>query len=221
MSADTVGEMLGLGNSEASRVIPEAMKIEAQSLEDWVAQLKRLGETQKASLFQSMRAARSMRLVSMQIPKEWFGGKNNLEDMVSIGVRGIGRANIVQLSVLNEKASALFSESVSKEFLLWIQTKSGNAGIRAAIAIPEIQKTTATDHRTELGKSLAQLSKELQKQNVAVLWSVEDENMLPAEVNQSAPTHINVILGSDVSVRPEDGKGYRVQLHPGLSERVR
>ncbi|MFH1239744.1 MAG: hypothetical protein V1672_00845 [Candidatus Diapherotrites archaeon] len=188
-----------------------------KSLKEIVDRIKEVNCEGDFSEFQKLRAVRLLRLIDLRYP-ELFDGENDVAEISKNWFRGIGRAGIVKLSDIDERASLIIVQSLLKGILEYYKKEGPTKGIKSVIVIPEADKIINSQNENSMSKNIANDLDELGKYGVAYVLGAHKNSDLTRKIIGSAEAKLSIIRENDVGVELKDRKQYRVLVRPSLSE---
>lgn len=188
-----------------------------KSINEIVERVKQIETEGDFSEFQQLRAVRLLRLIDLRYP-ELFSGENDIAEISKNWFRGIGRAGIVKLSEIDERASLIIVQSVIRGILNYYKKEGPAKGIKSAIIIPEADKIINSQNENSLSKNIANDLDELGKYGVAYVLSADKKSDFSRKILGSAEAKLSIIRDNDIGVELKDRKQYRVLIRPSLSK---
>ena len=211
-------ELFAAGDGIASDTIIKIIdERNFKSIKEIVDRIKEVECGGDFSDFQKLRSVRLLRLIDLRYP-ELFDGKNDIAEISKNWFRGIGRAGIVKLSEIDERASLIIVQSLVRGILEYYKKEGPTKGIKSVIVIPEADKLINSQNENSLSKNIANDLDELGKYGVAYVLGANKNSDLSKKIIGSAEAKLSIIRDNDVGVQLKDRKQYRVLIRPSLSE---
>ncbi len=187
-----------------------------RGLEDLMLQVKTFYPTDRIPASKINRAVRMLAVMDSRY-QGLFAGQNDIEEISKNWFKAIGRAGLVHLEGLDDRARLLVVHNLLKGLMKTYQARGGRERIKSFVFLPEAKELLARDNQDPFAKEIAQLLATLPDYGVGVAVSVDKEIDLAPVYAGSLEARLEIVSGNDCGVNLKGRKNYRVLLRPGLS----
>jgi len=210
-------EIFGFTGNAASKKISEIIKEQKPASIKEIE--KKLGEAESKGDFneyQRHSALRFLALVESMYPK-LIGKKIDVEKFSKGGVKGIGRANIIHLENLDDRAKLIVLNSLTNCLYRHFSEKGSSKELKAIVFLPSALELISIESHNAMTQEIIENFEKLEKYGIGFVLEAEKESELPEKIRENAEARIVSVKGADAGIHLKNHKPYRVYLRPGLS----
>jgi len=210
-------DAFGVGENIVSNTIVELVSEgKLTSIQDLLKKVQTIKTGGDWNEFQKRKAMRVLKIMDLRYPN-LFDGENKIEEIAKIWVKGIGRAGIVLLEGLDNRATLLVLQSLIAGMKEHFKKKGSSKKLRAIIVIPSAQNLMPTEGGI-LQKQIIEDIIEMRDYGIGFVLGAPREVDLAQPVRAKTEARASIIKGNDVGISLRGRKSYRVFVRPGLSE---
>ncbi|MBN2067766.1 MAG: hypothetical protein JW744_04825 [Candidatus Diapherotrites archaeon] len=187
-----------------------------QSIEKLIEAVDETGSEDRTYMFERNRMKRIIKLMDIIYP-DLFNSKNDLEEITKGWFKAIGRASVIEVDDLDERALAVLVNSFLNELADFYSKKHQGKKLNAVVVIPNAEKIFPGKQTRLSGNSVKAL-KRLQEYGVGFAMTADRALDLDPALTELAEASITIVKENDAAVQLKGKKSYRAMLRPGLSE---
>lgn len=213
ISPEGIAEIFGVGDKDFPRILKLVLsKGEVATIDELAEKITEMVQTEEFSEFQIQKTARILKLINIIYPG-LFGGANDMQTIMKKGASNIGRASVIDFSLLDDRGSVLLVHSIIKGAL-----KESAKGGSVLTIIPNAAFLQGKGKQNIISKEIYNGLNELVEKKSLFALGTKKVIDIDSETRKNIMVRINVVSGNDVGVQLQAKKSYRVLVRPTLSK---
>lgn len=210
-------ELFGTGENVVNNLIISTLqKNKVAGITDLIEKIKAIKPSDAPTAFEINKAVRILALMNLRYPR-LFIGENNIGEISKNWLKAIGRAGIINLKDMDNRAGLLITHNIIKGMLLHYKSKGKSSSLKTMIVLPDAKKVILGESTSILSKEIVTCLDALATYGVGYVIGAEKLIDIAGELTKKAEAKINIVAGNDVGINLKDRKSYRVFVRPGLS----
>ncbi|MEM0359725.1 MAG: hypothetical protein QXK06_00095 [Candidatus Diapherotrites archaeon] len=174
-------------------------------------------EGEHVTPFKKREAARILMLIDSIYPG-LFTGTNPIKEIAEGWLKGIGRANILEMERTDIRKNLLILQSIISGVLEFFRSAGKSEMLKAMVFVTDSEIVVPAFKANAAHKRIALDISQLREYGVGYALELRDKVNLAKELKSQVQAAITLIEKNDAGVIVERRKNYRVLLRPGLSK---
>ncbi len=218
LDAKSLVELFGFSSAEEEKILEAILKSgKHSSVFDAIKVVDALPLTENITNFKKNRVIRFLRLIDSIYP-DFFGGENNIEEIVRDWNHRLGRAALINCEGRDETQVMIALLSLFRGLKIYFQEKGISEALKVFAFIPSAEKVVPRVRAKHINQLIATELLEMRKYGVGLAMSAPESVDVSKELKDNTRAMLSIIIRNDVGIQMTDRKYYRVLVRPPLSK---
>jgi hypothetical protein len=210
-------QLFGVADEELIKFFQKKMtEKEFKSMNELIKSVKGSQPAAGMNQYQINKLVRILELMQSIYP-ELFDGQNPVEEIAKHWVKNIGRAGIIHLKDLDERASLMLLHTLIKGILIKQRESGQGKNLKAMVLLPQAEKVLGQKQEALLAQEIIDFLTELESYGVGFILESPHPIDIKKDLTEKVNTHLTMLRGLDTAVKIKGARGFRMKIRLALS----
>ena len=221
LKAESLMDLIGVKDKNLINLLQSNLSgKQFNNLDELIQEIKKTTPSSEINQYQINKLIRIIQIQKEFYPN-YFGGKNQIEEISKAWVKALGRIGILNVSsLIDGKSKILLIYTLLKGIYEHYRKQGTSSNVKTVIAIPKANLLFGKSQINLISRELNEVAGNLSQYGVGIIIELDHANDLNDELKKTVNGNFSIVSGTDVGIKFEGKNQYRATIRPTLSTQV-